>query len=214
MLTNDRRVFQRLRLARPILGVIDDQNALIIDLGVAGAFVEHYGVTTSNTRCRLQFHWQSDRIEFVCEVARSHVIRESGTDVVSHTGLRFIEAVGDSEALLRDLMATYVGSVLAAQKANANGIRHDSQNLMLMEVGGARRTRVRGLMSYRLQEPGTWKRSTTLDPSQPADGFTVAAYEDEDDLEILCRAYENANDEGRRLIRLVAELSVRTVTLR
>jgi hypothetical protein len=213
MLTHDRRIFQRLRLARPILGALDRQNALILDLGVAGAFVEHYGATMSDTRCHLQFRWQSDDIEFVCEVARTHVIRETANDVISHTGLRFTEAIGDSDARLHDLMATFVGSVLAAQKANADGLSHGNEHLVLMEVGGARRTRVRGLVSYRLLQPGTWKRSTTIDPKQPPDGFTVAAYEYEDDLEILCRAYEMADEEGRRLIRLVAELSVRTVTL-
>jgi len=212
MINHDRRIFQRLRLARPILGTLDKQNALILDLGVAGAFVEHYGVTTANKRCRLQFRWLSADIEFVCEVARTQVVRDTGTDVVSHTGVRFIEEVGESDARLHDLMATHVGTVLAAQKANASGI-HGNQHLVLMEVGGARRTRVRGLVSYRMQEPGTWKRMTTLDPKQPSDGFTVAAYEYEDDLEVLCRAYETADEEGRRLIRLVAELSVRTVTL-
>ena len=45
-------------------------------------------------------------------------------------------------------------------------------------------------------------------PQQPTDGFTVAAYEDEEELETLCRTYEQADEEGRSLIRLVAELSV------
>jgi len=51
----DRRIFQRLRLPRPILGTLDGQNTLILDLGVIGAFVEHFGVTTPKTRSRLQF---------------------------------------------------------------------------------------------------------------------------------------------------------------
>ena len=48
-------------------------------------------------------------------------------------------------------------------------------------------------------------------PTQPLNGFTVAAYEDEQELQALCRAWEVADSEGRRLIRLVAELSARTV---
>ena len=40
------------------------------------------------------------------------------------------------------------------------------------------------------------------------DQFTVAAHEDEDELESLCRTYEIADEDGRKLIRLVAELSV------
>src|SRR6476661_802148 len=43
MLEHDRRRFQRLKLAKPILGLIDGQSALILDIGVGGAFVEHYG---------------------------------------------------------------------------------------------------------------------------------------------------------------------------
>jgi len=34
MVTNDRREFQRLRLAKPILAQLDSQNALILDIGV------------------------------------------------------------------------------------------------------------------------------------------------------------------------------------
>jgi len=211
MLTHDRRIFQRLRLAKPILGFVDGKNALVLDLGVAGAFIEHYGITTPNTRCRLQFRWRNDDIDLVCEVARTEVVGRSGENALSHTGVRFIEAVGDSEALLHDLMATVVGTLLAAQKANANGLASTDSHPTLMEVGGARRKRARGLMSYRLRPNGTWQRAATTDATQPADGFTVAAYEDEDDLDVLCRAYEIAGEEERRLIRLVSELSVRTV---
>lgn len=212
MLRHDRRIFQRLRLARPILGQLDGQNALILDLGVAGAFVEHYGATTGNARLRLQFRWQAEEIEFHCEVARSQVVRRSGTNALSHTGLRFVEAVGDSEARLNDLMATFVGGMLASQKANLQGLQQAHEPLPLDEVGGARRARVRGLVSYQLRADGVWRRTATTDRTQPPDGFTVAAYEYEDDLEVLCRAYENADEEGRRMIRLVSELSVRTVS--
>ena len=211
MHANDRRTFQRLRLAKPILGTLDDQNALILDLGVGGAFVEHYGVTTSRLNCRLQFPWKGQEIIFLGDVVRTLVVRVSGNSVVSHTGIRFTEAVGKSQSHLQDLIATFVGSILAAQKANSDGLRLDGDHLTLMDIGGARRSRVRGLKRYRLQSGDTWSHETTGDPQQPADGFTVAAYEYEEDLETLCRAYEIADEEGRRLIRLVAELSVRTV---
>jgi hypothetical protein len=213
MLPHDRRIFQRLRLARPILGSLDQQNALILDLGVAGAFIEHYGATAPGARVRLQLRWQTEDIEYVCEVARTNVVRRSGENALSHTGVRFVEAVGNSEELLHNLMATFVGSMLAAQRANASGIPHDSEHLPLAEMGGARRIRVRGLVSYRMRPDGTWRRTATTDRTQPPDGFTVAAYEYETDLEVLCLAYEKADEEGRRMIRLVSELSVRTVML-
>ena len=210
MHTNDRRIFQRLRLPRPILGTLDGQNTLILDIGVIGAFVEHYGVTTPKTRSRLQFQWQGYPIEIVCEVARTEVVRRAGTNALSHTGLRFIEAIGPSEERLHDLIASFVGKMLAAQKANADGIAHEDSELKLLDMGGARRVRVHGLVRYRLRQDGTWVRSLTSDRRQPLDGFTVAAYEYESDLEALCLAYEVADEEGRAMIRLVSELSVNT----
>jgi hypothetical protein len=71
--------------------------------------------------------------------------------------------------------------------------------------------RVFGLVRYRLRPDGTWIRSLTSERRQPEDGFTVAAYEYETDLEALCLAYEIADEEGRAMIRLVSELSVNTV---
>jgi hypothetical protein len=212
MRTHDRRIFQRLRLPRPILGTLDGQNALILDLGVIGAFVEHFGITTPKRRSRLQLQWQGETIDIDCEVARTEVVRRAGTNALSHTGLRFIETVGpSSEERLHDLIASFVGKMLAAQKANLDGVAREDNDLKLIDIGGARRVRVHGLVRYRLRPDGTWMRAMTSDRNQRPDGFTVAAYEYESDLEALCLAYEIADEEGRAMIRLVSELSVNTV---
>jgi hypothetical protein len=212
----DRREFQRLKLSRPILGMFGETNALVLDIGMNGAFVEHYGIVSPGHRCDLVFRWQGDDVAFRCEVIRSNVVRQpagDGQSPLSHTGVRFREAVGDSGARLQDLIATFVGRILAAQKANAAGSHeagHSAGESILATIGQARRSRSHGFTSYRFRE-GTWWRIPTDSPMQPTDGFTVGAHEDEDELETLCRAYENADDEGRRLIRLVAELSTAKV---
>lgn len=207
-MAKDRREFQRLRLAKPILSLLDGQNALILDIGVGGAFVEHYGTFKPRQRFRLLFRWKAEDVEFLCVVRRSTVVRGSGDTAVSHTGASFIEPFGDSEERLQDMMATFVGQVLAAQRLNAMG--DAAGELMLVQLGAARRARARGFVMYRYAN-GTWFRELTDSSQQPAYGFTVAAYEDEDEVETLCRAWEMADAEGRRLIRLVAELSTRAV---
>jgi hypothetical protein len=212
MLPDDRRQFQRLSLTKPILAVARGSSALILDLGVAGALIEHYGESVPGERLQLSFRWRGQPIEFGCEVVRSEVMRDKGGDhihTVSHTGLRFLKPVGDSEELLKDLIATFVGRVLAAQRANAAGesISLDAGETVLEQLGHARRTRTTGYVSHRLRE-GKWWRIPTKSPVQPSDGFTVAGYEDDEEVAALCSAYEGADDEGRRLIRLVAELSV------
>ena len=212
MLPDDRRGFQRLNLTKPILATARGANALILDLGVTGALIEHYGDTVPGERLQLSFRWMGQTIEFKAEVVRSEVVRKPGGDgihAVSHTGLKFLEPVGESAELLRDLIATFVGRVLAAQKANAAGeaTSPSAGETVLEQLGHARRARTNGYVNYRLKS-GTWWRIPTQSPVQPTDGFTVAAYEDEEEVATLCTAYERADDEGRRLIRMVAELSV------
>ncbi|HEX7828123.1 MAG TPA: PilZ domain-containing protein [Thermoanaerobaculia bacterium] len=208
---SDRREFQRLKLSKPILGTLGSVNALVLDIGMAGAFVEHYGTAAPGDQLDLTFRWQGEEVKFRCEVVRSNVVKQPGGDGkndLSQSGLRFREAVGDSGEKLQDLIANFVGRILAAQKANAAGesAGHSAGETILATIGQARRSRSHGFISYRLKD-GRWWRLPGDSPVQPADGFTVGAHEDEDEIETLCRAFEQADDEGRRLIRLVAELS-------
>lgn len=208
-MSSDRREFQRLRLAKPILALLDGQNALILDIGIGGAFVEHYGQPQTGDRQRLLFRWKGEDVQFIAEIARSTVVRKAANAIVSHSGVKFVESFGDADARLNDMMATFVGKMLAAQKANA-GATEVAASTTLVDLGGARRARTRGYVTYRLQD-GSWTREASDAPTQPLNGFTVAAYEDEQELESLCRAWETADSEARRLIRLVAELSARSV---
>ena len=211
MLQHDRREFQRLKLAKPILAMMDGANALILDIGMAGAYLEHYGVTEPGKTFKLTFRWQGADVEFACEVVRTAVVRQpagDGKSQMSHTGVHFTKALGESAARLQDLITTFVGRILAAQRANAAGEADDAQSGVILEsLGAARRKRSRGYVSYRLRD-SRWWRVPTDSPVQPEDGFTVADWEDEAELETLCRTYEASDDEGRQLIRLVAELSV------
>src|SRR5207302_8484576 len=175
MAPSDRREFQRLRLAKPILALFDGQNALILDIGISGAFIEHYGQSKSGDRLKLLFRWKGTDVEFVAEIAHTVVVRQAANAVVSHSGVRFVQAIGDAETRLNDMMATFVGKVLAAQKANAGAT--EPTNSALMDLGGARRSRTFNYLTFRLRN-GKWSRQTSESADQPADGFTVAAYED------------------------------------
>jgi hypothetical protein len=212
MVADDRRKFQRLELQKPILATMRGQNALILDIGMAGALVEHYGEAQHGDRFPLVFRWHGEDVPLDCEVVRSTVSRPVGGDgqsIVSHTGVRFIDPTGGAADRLQDLIVTFVGRILSAQKANAAGeLGRSAGETILATLGEARRARTRGFVTYRLKDNTTWWRIPAEGPEQPADGFTVAAWEDEDELEALCDTYKAADEEGRRLIRMVAELSV------
>jgi hypothetical protein len=203
----DRRQFQRLKLPRPILASIDGgDSALLLDVGVAGAFVEHHGTMQPGANFTLSFRWQDDELDFMCEVARSRVVRPAvdGEGIVSHTGVRFVDASAKSQQKLQEMMAVFVRRLIDAQRANAGG-DHESERI-LGTMGEARRTRSRGYVCYELVD-GVWRHEATSSARQPPHGFTVPAFEDDDEIATLCKTYEKADEEGRNLIRLVAELS-------
>ena len=208
---DDRREFQRLRLSKPILATMRGSNALILDVGVAGAFLEHYGTAEPGEKLELAWRWQGGDISFPCEVAHSTQVRKPGGDgesIVSHTGVRFIAPSGEAQERLQQMITSYIGTILAAQKANASGTGRDSAGAnILARLGEARRMRSRGYVSFRFKDD-MWWRIPTQSAHQPADGFTIGPYEDEDEIEVLCRTYEQADEEGRGLIRMIAEISL------
>lgn len=213
MLPSDRREFQRLRLAKPVLGLLDGMPALVLDLGVTGAFVEHHGTVQPGAEALLSFRWKAKSIEFLCRVAHSAVVRQPASDGisdVSHSGLQFLEPQGDSAGNLQDMIATYVGQILAAQRSNAAGKADIDGFDVLSRLGEARRRRTSGFLTFRLRGR-TWWKIPSRSRDQPADGFTVAAWEDPDEIALLCQTYAQSDEEGRRLIRLIAELSAATV---
>ncbi len=201
MIEKDRRRFQRLRLARPILGTLDNESALILDIGLGGAYVEHHGARRVDDGVTLAFRWQGEEISIRAEIARTRVVG----DKTSQSGIVFLESSGPGIERLQNMMATFVGRILAAQRANASA-DVDQAGAILYQLGDARRSRSRGFIAY-LFDGKSWTCRPTQMPDQPRSGFTVAAYEDEDEIETLCRTYEQTDEEGRRLIRLVAELS-------
>jgi hypothetical protein len=209
---SERREFQRLRLDRPVVGRFGASNILILNIGVGGALLEHHALIEVGEKRRLLFQWNEKAIVLEAEVVRSTVERFAGSGEkktpVYNSGIRFVEAIGESDQLLRQMIGFYLTRALEIQKANARGQAFDESafpdqaNSRLM---GIRADGSRGYITCRL-DGGRWQRTPTLRSVQPANGFTVSATEQ--DIDLLCSSYEEANDEGRNLIRMLAELSV------
>jgi hypothetical protein len=146
----------------------------------------------------LQFVYGGQPIEMRCEM-----VRTAGVVGSLVSGLRFLAAVGASGDHLRDMLAQLVVKTLDE--------RHETSatRLRIRNVDGDKT--VRGadahFLSYRF-ENGAWRRRHVFLPEQPAIGFTVARGEDAEEMQRLCEVYEASDEEGRRLIRLFAELSV------
>ena len=199
----ERREFQRLRLETPLPGTFGTEPVTIIEAGVLGARILHAQPFDSD-RGELRFAFGESEIRMRCEIVRTldaKQTRYGDSGLVS--GLRFTAAVEESGDHLRAMLSQLV--VRAIEN------RHDASatRLRIRTVDGDKT--VRGVdaqfLSFRLDN-GTWRRRHVFLPEQPAAGFTVARGEDSQEMQRLCTVYEASDDEGRRLIRLFAELSV------
>lgn len=202
----ERRRFHRLDLPEPIPGLFDGAAIRILDVGLVGVLIEHERALEVDRAGALSFQWESHHLTFDCRVVRSEAMSPS----LHHSGLEIVAARDESDATLRMLIAASVARIVAAQEANAFGDRGMNwldADRTLTAVGSARRAGQTGFVTWRLIE-GAWKRSASLLPDQPKDGFTVPSWEEDEQIERLRRSYEDADADGRQFLRMLAELSI------
>jgi hypothetical protein len=207
---DERRRFHRLDLAQPLDAEFDGLQVRLFEIGLVGAFIDHDVPLEPGRIGILSFAWGDDQLRFECRVVHS---RGESPERFS-SGLDVSAALGESASKLRKMIAEHVSRVVAAQEANAFGMRELNRidgDATLTALGSARRTARTGFISYRLIA-GTWKKVPSLLPDQPPDGFTVAAWEEDQQLDSLRMAYEQADEEGRNFLRMLAELSISEAT--
>lgn len=201
----ERREFQRLRLDPPVAGTFGTMPVTIHDVGVLGSRVHHAGELAG--KGDLRFTFEGDEIVLRCLVARTvSSERAKYPGEGQESGLRFVAAIGESGDRLRNMLAKLVMKAID-DRNEASGTRLQTKRI---DPDKTVRGKDAQFVSYRL-EHGTWVHRRVFLPEQPDTGFTVAWSEDVEEMQRLCEVYEASDDEGRRLIRLFAELSVSDV---
>jgi hypothetical protein len=196
---DERREFQRIRVEPAIHGTYGDIPVSIVEIGVLGARLRH-DETFDKQYSDLWFT-SGTEIGMRCEAVRTQDATDGASRYVS--GVRFLAAIEDSGARLRDLLAQLVAHEFEVRRnLPKDTIPQDA-------VDGDRTVRGKdaAFLCYRL-EGNVWRKRRVFLPEQPSTGFTVARSHDTDEIQRLCQVYEAADEEGRRLIRLFAELSV------
>ncbi len=197
-MSGERREYQRLALTSPLEGKFGRIDVRLLDVSAIGALIESDVDIPIGKEGVLHFSWRSQKVKIHAQAVRTED---------DFAGLRFTE---DSRRL-RDLITESALEVLRAQEANLEGDRHRNvisgdETLTSASAG----LRAAGFVTWTLLADG-WKRRKSLLPDQPEDGFTLAASEPDDQVQLLCKTYENGDEEARRLTRLLAELSAATV---
>ena len=194
----------RAKLTRPIGGRVGNARVFLVDVSVEGLRIAHQSAVPGvGQTCRVSFEWHGQPIELDCEVIHNtlyKLAKSSDEKSTYHAGLRIANAVGDSAAALKKLVADVVARALDEQKANARGIPAAAAEVFQTGKGT-------DFVRCELVD-GAWRRTVTSRPEQPANGFTVSADEAADQVELLCQTYESSDAQGRKLIQLMSEISI------
>jgi hypothetical protein len=200
---DDRRRYGRIHLAPPLRGEIDGLFAAISEISLVGVRLMHDTRLPAETSHQIRFKWKEFTIRLRGEVIRTTIkklAKRPGEASLYESGIRITEAVGESEKLLKDLIADFVVRSINEQIANARGV--PPLAAYSYQTGKGDRHRRCELVN------GAWRKVETTDPQQPPNGFTISAEIEADEVDMLCRTFEVCDAEGKRLTQILAQLSI------
>jgi hypothetical protein len=204
MTRQERRRYQRITLPAALRGTVGPIRVFVLDISLGGVRLAHQeALPKPGSSCTVRFEGNTGTIVLPCVVVRTVVHRQAkhaGDKPVHHTGLQIVADDRWAVQPLRDLIAYYVERALDEQKANARGIPATAA-LSFQTGKGDEFTR------FELGAAG-WRRTPTREPRQPTNGFTVSSLESDEQMAMLCEAYEAGNADARKMIRTMAELSI------
>ncbi|HKR62962.1 MAG TPA: PilZ domain-containing protein [Thermoanaerobaculia bacterium] len=199
----ERRTAPRLRVTESLPVFVGRGVGTLVDLSATGARVRHAVQAQRGSNVRLTFEWHGERFGATAEVLSSRVVSlgNGESPTIYESRLRF--------RLLTDAARDLLDRVLVA--IENEDVRRWVANLRGWNAGeSASPARIPIKGSYlRCRLLGRrWERKWTQDASQPNDGFVLPETTGPRDVDELCATYENADDDGRNLIRLIAAASL------
>jgi hypothetical protein len=200
----NRRKYQRVTLVRPLAARIGTARVFILEVGLSGLRIAHQGnIPAEGSRCTVQFEWEAIPVALQCLITRTtlqKLARNANEKSVYHAGMEIVHASHEASQTLREIIASLVARALDEQKANARGI--PAVAALSFQTGKGSE-----FLRYELVR-GEWRHFQTARPDQPMDGFTISAEEEQSHIAMLCDTYLSSDKEGRRLIQVMAELSI------
>jgi hypothetical protein len=201
----NRRRLQRIQLATPLAGRVGSSEVAVTDLSLSGAGMTHRGPFQVGASVQLQFSWNGEQVILPATVLRSRLVGFSGGTekaTLYESGLLFEQKVVAQQTVLRRMIELRIERAIEEQRANARG--EAPRECSAEEISPVREC---GYVCLRLEED-RWRRAKTRNPEQPAEGFTVRASEDPDQLDMLCSVYERCDPWMKKMIRILARISV------
>ena len=187
---------EKLNLTKPLDAWFGDTEVRVVKVAADNAQIVHEEELQPGAKGPLRFVWRMNDIEVDAEL-------------VSTAGSRsrlMLHSNGDLQNLVRESAQ----ELRRAQEANAVGDRERNvvgDGTLTAASQGARLGR--GYLAYELRD-GKWKCRITKDAKQPAEGFTVFADESDEQIESLCKTFEDGDAEARKTMQIIAQITLQS----
>lgn len=194
--TAAQRQAPRVVLRDPIEASFEGSRALIVELGPGGAKIEHTDRTDLQRRGRLV----CGSFDILSQVRHSTML-PAREGVIYHTGLLFMTVTSQERETLMRILLEEAQRQVADWEANLTG------QLKWRPENTPRSAVMHRFICLQFTNLG-WNRYATSDPNQPLDGITIGGDTPEEELEVLCRTYEQSAAPERELMRRIATVSI------
>lgn len=194
---------QRVFLSTPLQARLGTLPVAVIDLGLEGAGLEHFGTVTVGERLQLLIETKHPiRLTTIVRYSKLHQFAAGGSRVIYRTGVEF-PSVPESEATTIDsVLIDEARAKIAEWEANLTGTRRNRLPTL------SRTASAPHAFEWHHFARGTWTKKVTRDPNQPIDGFAVCDDEPAETVLMLRKAYERYDDDDRYMLRMMAQLVI------
>lgn len=196
----DRRRFTRVHVRQPLPALIGRGSGTLVDLSANGARIRHASPVQRGTTVRVTFEWRGQRFEANGEVLASRVASLGG-NTQFESRLRFVAISVASQKVLERTLTDLLDRDLRKWVANLHGWNDEPLD---EETATLRSGYIRCIFIG-----GRWQQTPTRDATPPAAGFTVPEGTSPAEIRALCRTWESADEDGRRLVRLITDAVVK-----
>lgn len=184
---DDRRGVERYAPPKPVPATFGGFAARIIEISLIGCRIEHTDRLAPRAKMALRFSWRGTQVRIDGTVTRSELTSVGGKPAYV-SGLEF----SDSPPVLSDITGWLRKAAKSDEPETPQAAPDDADEEP--EVLSARYLQC-------TLAGGTWSKYFVDTPAQPAEGFTIRAPENDREVELLCRAYEQADAAKRRTMR-------------
>jgi hypothetical protein len=228
-----RRYAERITLKEPIVAMISDMEARIVEISLIGGRIEHVGRLSMNSAVTLQFRWQGESVKLKAKIARTEM-RTIGGKMGYSSGVDFAKSAAEAPVILQRIVASFIEPesiplpepaapppktaapkpkppAAAPAPAKRQPISTEPAPFLpdiddeVEEISAA--SEVLPYVECAWVEE-QWVKRRTREPKQPRQGFTMLAPDSDEEIDEFCKTFEVADPETQRMIRLSFELAI------